>query len=312
MATDIDLYNGGEIAPYDPGPPLQELQPLAPSADNWARTELEEYWPAPPSGPFLFGEQTNLTPQQIQAGLEQMAGAFKMDMSALNYPPHLIDTAIKFMKNYATKAPIRVTKRHNFELFGNDDWMGQAFANHLAMRSVPGTPRQKQHFLIACLQWLSRLSKPGQQQVAVSQAPRMAPNSTESLLSQLSEAELEQVTKINEAAKAQTYHYLEKLWGDSFTINLKMVDDYIKSLPLHEHVALDVITTGWVFALNTKEVILGLYQQAIGVHSLPSGGAVQSEIEECQHIMKVDRKRWNSDERLQARYRTLLELQSRR
>ena len=48
--------------------------------------------------------------------------------------------------------------------------------------------------------------------------------------------------------------------------------------------------------------------QAIGAGTLPSGGAIATEIEQHEFVMKHDRKRWNSDERLQARYRELLRM----
>jgi hypothetical protein len=138
--------------------------------------------------------------------------------------------------------------------------------------------------------------------------PRTAPISSADPTANLTDAEFERVVKINEQAKAKTYGYLESLWGQSFKSNLRMVDAYYAALPVREQVALDQFTTGWVKALNTKEVILGLYKQAIDSNSLPTGGAVSTEIAEHEHVMKTDRKRWMSDERLQARYRELLRI----
>jgi hypothetical protein len=68
------------------------------------------------------------------------------------------------------------------------------------------------------------------------------------------------------------------------------------------------MTTGWVSALNTKEVILGLYQQAIGHNSIPSGGALASEIADCERVMRTHRGQWLANDRLQARYRELITL----
>ncbi|MFJ3367614.1 hypothetical protein [Pseudomonas sp. NPDC086251] len=310
MSNDLTQQSGSELAPVS-----NPLQPLAPAPDTWGNNtqltnrEINDYTQYSGGGQVVFGQKLppGVTIAQVQTAFGQMAGVFQSDFATLGHKHSQIQAAVSWLMDAVANPPAQQRQHHRYNLFEHaNDPTFQAFANFAHDHGFSAK------FVQDACWWVTEAAKRLGQQVAVSQAPRMAPNSTESLLSELSEAELEQVTKINEAAKAQTYHYLEKLWGDSFTINLKMVDDYIKSLPLHEHVALDVITTGWVFALNTKEVILGLYQQAIGVHSLPSGGAVQSEIEECQHIMKVDRKRWNSDERLQARYRTLLELQSRR
>ncbi|MNJ63104.1 hypothetical protein D3C77_589780 [compost metagenome] len=102
--------------------------------------------------------------------------------------------------------------------------------------------------------------------------------------------------------------YLQGIWGSSFNANLRMVDNYYQSLPLREQQALDVLTDGYISALNTKEVVLGLYKQAVGSSSLPTGGALSTELAEHERIMKFDRKRWNKDERLQARYRELIRI----
>jgi hypothetical protein len=64
--------------------------------------------------------------------------------------------------------------------------------------------------------------------------------------------------------------------------------------------------------MNDPTVIMGLYEQAIGVNSIPkSGPALQDEINAMQAVMRTHRKQWLSDERMQSRYRYLLDLQTK-
>ncbi len=309
--NDLVPLDGGDIQPFSPSPPLQELQPLAPSPDTWGNNltnpERDQYQYQP--SVTLFGADLPLgtTKHQIDAILGDLARVFQSDFQTLGYPQKLISAATYFIRENATKKPHPVTQKHNFDLHGQDDWLGTAFANHLV--GCPGTNREKQQFLTACIQWLAKANaKLNTQQVAVSQQPRTASNSTQAVLDSLSDAQYAQVVKANEAAKAATMGYLENLWGQSLQANLKMVDDYFKSLPLHEQRALDVMTTGYVAALSTKEVILGLYKQAIG-GSLPTGAALTAEIEEHHRAMAgPNRKDWMNNERMGARYRELIRL----
>ena len=308
--NEIDTLSSGEISPYSPGAPV--LSPINSAPDTWGNNDLLREDHRHQSGLKLFGASlpAGTTQQQVEVMMGQLGGVFMADFSSLGYPQAYINAAVQFMTANATKAPYHVRQLHNFNLHGQDDYLGHAFGN--MVQGLSGSPRAKQQFVTACLQWLARASKQLSQNPAEGSvtSPRTATNSSDPT-DALSDAQYAAVVKANDTAKAQTYGYLQNLWGDSFQSNLRMVDAYFTSLPIHEQRTLDVYTTGWIRALNTKEIILGLYQQAIGIHSMPtSGGAVATEIAQCEHVMKVDRKRWLADERLQARYRELLRIRS--
>lgn len=312
MANDLDLYDGGDIQPYDPGMPV--LAPLSPTPDTWGNTQLtpREIDQSQRSGGLqLFGEPMppGTTPQQVQATLGEVAGVYLSDFSKLGHPNKLIQSAIQFFMDNATKPPRQVRRNHSFNLHDQaGDWLAESFGNFL--HSLSGTQASKQKFLSDSLWWLGELHKK-----IGSSGPDPSPGmalSSANPLDQLSDAQYAQVVKANDAARAATMGYLQNLWGDSFDANLRMVNNYYASLPLKEQQALDQITTGYISSLNTREIILGLYKQAIGSNSLPSGGAVATEIAEHERVMKYDRKRWISDERLQARYRELITLRDGR
>jgi hypothetical protein len=67
-------------------------------------------------------------------------------------------------------------------------------------------------------------------------------------------------------------------------------------------------------ALNSPAVVVWLAEQgAPAAASRPRrapAGDVESQIAEIEHVIRTDRRRYNRDENLQARYRTLLSRRS--
>ncbi|MFW0758934.1 hypothetical protein ACN1C3_30190 [Pseudomonas sp. H11T01] len=303
--SDIDLYSGGggELQPYSPS------QPLSPSPDNFTGVDVLSPREVHSGGDLqLFGTPLppNTSAQQIQATLGEISGIYLSDFSKLGFPNQLIQSAIQFFMDNAASAPQQVRRQHSFSLPSTEagDWLAESFANHLQGQN--GSQQQRQSFLDATFAWLNKLSAHLNAQVGSKPTAMDGPTTSGNPLDSLTDAQYTAVIKANNAAQAQTMGYLKDLWGQSFDINLRMVNNYYASLPVNEQQALDVFSTGWIKALNTKEIILGLYKQAIGSNSLPSGGGVQAEIEEHERVMRTDRKRWNSDERMQSRYRELL------
>jgi hypothetical protein len=304
--NDIDLYsNDGGLAPYTPS------QPLAPAPDWGQTTDVDltrDYTRHTGGGQSVFGQTlpAGVSIADMQNAFGQLATVFQSDFTALKHKPSHIQAAVSWMINALTNPPQQQRQHHSYNLYEHkSDPIFQAFANYAHDHGFSNK------FVQDACWWITETTKKlnTQQVQASGPAPRTAPNSDPT--DALSDAQYAAVVKANDAAKAQTYGYLQNLWGDSFQSNLRMVDAYFTSLPIHEQRTLDVYTTGWIRALNTKEIILGLYQQAIGIHSMPtSGGAVATEIAQCEHVMKVDRKRWLADERLQARYRELLRIRS--
>lgn len=290
MANNIDLYeSGGELAPYSPN------QPLAPVNNDWGRTDVD-YLDTRAEQAF------NQQDPQLHEVYREIGITIAGDLQRLNHPIAWINAAQNWYAANIGKDPRQERKQHRFNLHDQaGDALAESFGN---MCHRVGA---SQEFVSNCL-WL--LGEAAKRLTGASRAPAQgrAPSYSSDPTDSLSDAEYEQVLRINESAKAATMGYLKDLWGSSFHANLKMVDNYFNSLPERDKQHLSQYSTGWVVATNTPEIILGLFNQAIGAGTLPSGGAIASEIAEHEYVMKHDRKRWNADERLQARYRELLRM----
>jgi hypothetical protein len=313
--NDLVPLDGGDIQPFSPSPPLQELQPLAPSPDTWGNNltnpERDQYQYQPSVTLFGADLPPGTTKHQVDAILGDLARVFQSDFQTLGYPQKLISAATYFIRENATKKPHPVTQKHNFDLHGQDDWLGTAFANHLV--GCPGTNREKQQFLTACIQWLAKANaKLNPQQVAVSQMPRTASNSTEAILNSLSDADYNAVVKINEQALARTMQVLQQRWGEyTYQQNIQIAQDYLNSLPAIEQRHFDQFSTGWIHMRNTVELILAMFDSATGGHNIPQDGAgIAREIAQIEALMRTPatRRAYLNDPQLQARYRTLLDL----
>lgn len=323
MSNDIDLYTPGEIQPYAPGQPV--LAPLSPAPETWGRDdvltprEITNYQGQ--SGPTLFGAALppGTTPQQINAILGELGGVYMADFAKLGYPSHLVQAAIVFITANATKAPTKVRRNHSFKLPSTEtgDWLAESFANHL--QTLSGTLQERQRFLDASLQWLALANKKlGATQTQVGrQAHGSAPRSTEAMLAQLSDADYNKVIKINEQALANAMQTLQQRWGEfTYLQNIAIAQRYLDSLPAKDQAYFDQFTNvngvDWVHLRNTADFIISMFDAATGAHNIPKDGAgIAAEIAECERCMRENRKQWLADSALQARYRTLLDLQKR-
>lgn len=305
--NELDTLSAGELQPYNPG------EVLAPhNHQDWTNTTdvdlLREDHRHQSSGVQLFGAPlpAGTAVQQVEAMLGQLGGAFMADFSSLGYPQSYINAAVQFMTANAMKAPYQVRQQHNFNLHGQDDYLGHAFGN--MVQGLTGSPRAKQQFVTACLQWLSKASKQLSQTLDVShETTRMSPNSTEAMLNSLNDSDYNKVIKINEQALAKTLDILATKWGHVFKQNIEIANNYLHGLPEADQKHFDQFTTGWVHMRNTSEFITAMFDAATGAHSIGNNGAsIAKEIAECERCMRTNRKAWLSDNALQARYRTLL------
>lgn len=217
--NELDLYDAGDIQPYDPGQSV--LAPLSPSPDTWGRADVDVLTPreianyqGQHSGPMLFGAALppGTTSQQVNAILGELGGVYMADMARVGYPSHLVQAAIAFITANATKTPTKVRRHHSFNLPIDQagDWLAESFGNHL--QTLSGTIQQRQQFLDASLQWLALANKKlgaTQAQPVGRQAQGSAPRSTEALLNSLSDKDYEAVIKINEQALASTLQILQ-------------------------------------------------------------------------------------------------------
>lgn len=309
MPSDIDLYQPGGLQPYS-----SPSQPLAPTHDDWGiepdySTERQQHQSS--TSPQLFGmDLPGATAEEAKQVLTEIAAVISSDLMRLGDSPHLIATAVDWLKQNAGKAPRQERITHRFNLYqyqsdvGTNNW---ASAMHAAGAD--------QTFIDHVLWLLDRLAeKLNGQQIAISRdQPGTAPtSSTADWENSLSDAEYNALIEYNDAQKAHTEDILRRKWGDhSYLANIHMVDAYVAGLSAAEKAALDTYTNSGLHALNDPYIIEQLYLQSIGGGSIPSGAALQDEIEACERCMKYERKRWNADMRLQARYRHLLDLRDR-
>lgn len=304
MPNEIDTLS--ELQPYNPGQPLQELQPIQP--DSWGtltNREIDEYQ-RPPTTQTLFGEPTQATPGQIDAMLGQLGGAFMHDFSSLGYPAYLVNAAISFVTANATKAPYQVQKNHNFNVHGEDDYLTHAFCN--MVHKLSGSPRAKQQFVTACLQWLAKASKQLNSQ-QVTQAQGGAPHTSDPT-ENLTEAQYRELERHNNAVMAQTMATLQQRWGSCFKINIELAQAQLSKQTPAELAHLDRFTGSWPWThmFNTVELLTAMYEMAIGANSIgASGASIAQEISQFEAMLKIpsERQKYMRDPAMQARLREL-------
>jgi hypothetical protein len=296
--SDLDIYsNGGQVVPFAPD------QPLAPTADEWG-LEDSDFITERPSSP-----SSGDLPAHVERNLGELTAAFYADFTQLNHPQSHIQQSVQFFRSMLKNPPTSMPAKHHnypsmFQL--SADPMFMAFCNFAW--TIGATPQ----FIQSVCWWLQEIEKRADQVARGNdgpavQSPRMAPSSDP--LDSLSDADYEAVVRANDNARAATMDRLRQLWGDSFQANLAMVDRYFGSLPANEQKHLSQMTAGWISGTNTFEVVHGLYQQAIGQGSIPKTGAgIAQEIAAMERVMKYERKKWNSDNQLQSRYRELIRM----
>jgi hypothetical protein len=316
--ADIEVYNdGGEIAPYNPGMPV--LAPLSPAPDTWGNNDLlrDDQHHHQPSGPTLFGATLPVgsTPQHVQVVLAEIGGLYLSDFTKLNYPSALIQSAIAFFMENATKPARQVTPRHSFKLPNElaNDWLATLFANHL--QTLGGTQQQKQQFLNASLAWIDRLNaRLGSQQLGENQGkPAQGRAPTSDPTENLTDQQFAVLVKHNENVKAQTMGRLEQRWGQCFRQNLALAQAHLNKMTPVEIAHFERYTGSWPWThfLNSYEGLVGLFEMSIGMNSMPTNGpAIAQEILQIEALMRepATRRAYLKDDVLQARYRQLLSL----
>ena len=287
MSDELDLYsNGGQVVPWDPAG-----QPLAPTADDWGSDVdyLSEHSLTAPSGALQ---------PEVEQIFNQLASVFLNDAAAMGIDFGKAQKAMGwFRSNLANPPQGRQPRTHGFNLHEhNSDELFHAFA----MQAKKWNWSQQQ---ISNLCWwvseCERILTNGTPAPAQESAPSTDP------LANLSDEQFAYVEKLNLQEAARTQDYLKRKWGQSYLANMNTLRSYFASLPIGEQEFLNQYDRNWVNGLNSIPVLEGLFANAVGAGSLPSGGGVQSEISSIENLMRTHPKAYRSDLRLQARLRVL-------
>ncbi|KXK67584.1 hypothetical protein BC89_30665 [Pseudomonas monteilii] len=233
------------------------------------------------------------------------------DLMRLGHPQSSINAAITWFQNSARKTPVREPKRHSYNLHDQaGDLIAESWANAMACAGVT------QEFISNCLWLLGELNK---RLGGKAPAQGRASNSTEAMLSQLSDKDYAAVVKINEQAQANTMQVLQRKWGEyTYLQNIAIAQRYLDSLPAIEQAHFDQFTSvngvDWIDLRNTAEFVTAMFDAATGAHNIPtSGGAVQAEINQIESLMRtpVTRRAYMNDPQLQGRLRTLYDIRDK-
>lgn len=304
MSNDLDLYGAGDLAPYSPS------QPLAPaSAPDWnAPTDLLPVSHHSPNHgqPLIFGQYPlppGITLEQVTAAYQQLGSGFVGDMMRLHHNLTHSQLAVKWFMDSMTRTPAREPQRHRYNLYEHvNDPVFQSFANYASDCGF------SQKLITDACWWVSECGRKLNQNSS-SQTPRTEPLQSKDPTDSLTDAQFEQVVRINQQAAMNTEITLRRKWGDSsYLQNIQVAQRYLDSLPPKEREHFEQFTSGWIRALNTAEVIEGLFNMAIGAANIPtSGGSVQAEISQIEGLMRdpVSRRAYLKDAELQARLRFL-------
>jgi hypothetical protein len=317
MANELDTLSAGEIQPYNEGMPV--LAPLSPAPDTWGTNREIDDYQRQPQGPTLFGAAlpAGTSRQQVDVVLGQLSGAFMNDMSTLGYPAHMVQASIQVLTANATKAPYQVTPKHNFNLHGQDDWLGHLFGN--AIYELSGSPRAKQSFVTAAITWLAKATKQLNSGSASTSAHGSAPSnagSSEAMLAKLSEDDYDKVVAVNQWAQTNSLNTLANKHGEHMARSMvELAQKQLESLSPNERAHFDQFTTvngvNWIHLMNCVETIEFLYNSHIGAASIgTSSGDINKEIAQFENMLAdpVGRRKYFKDSQLQARYRTLLDM----
>lgn len=294
---------GNEVDLYSPG----GLQPLAPSPTDLQRSD----WGVEPDysrdiqqggAVTFFGEPVQCTPQRLEQVVSELSGAYQYAMAG-QFPLRHIQAAQAWLLASFDQPPRGARTTFNLPREYAQDPVAQSFAAHMQAAGASVT------MVMRSILWLEEVTAQLNSQ-QVTPVPRTA-TPTSDPTDSLSDADYAKVIAANERAQAATMDFLRDHWGRHFQINLQLVQEHYAKLPPAHQKHLDQYTTGWIKGTNRHETILALFSEAMG--SVPSNpAAVNAEIAELEKIMREERRRWNSDESLGARYRQLLDLRGGR
>lgn len=295
MASEIDVFQNGELAPYSPGG-VDLYTPQAEDAFNRDIDYLSDHSVQPLADPA------------VEQNFRNIANAFTNDMTGLGFVQRDVDKCIAWFKNSLSNPPQRMpAKKHSYETWQfSHDVAFQHFCNYAATQRFP------QSLIQSVAYWIQQLDDyiHGVGRFANNSASRApAHGSATSIEDQLSDAEYARVQAINDQAASRADAILRDTWGSSYAGNMRVLQQHWNKLSTAEQEVLGSYTAGFVKGTNQPEILLRLFADAIGAGSIPRDSvSIAREIASCENIMRYERSKWLKDDALQARYRTLLNM----
>lgn len=309
MGNELDVYSPGGLAPIiETDQPLIESDWGNPYPDQISPSELDGYQPVGSSfSQTWLGQPIDATPRQVQEFIAYASGLYLADMGKLGHPIKHINAALEFFQENITKPPpANVVRQHSYDLHDQaGDGLAEAFGNR--MHRVGAS----QALISNSLYWLGQLAtrlNTGTAMPANEQGSSPSSESAQAYEESLTDAQYAQLEKINERAKQQTEIALKNRFGVTYAETMRVVNDYLKSLPLIEQQHFDKYVqgpNGPVHALNDLTVLTRLYEMAIGAGSIENGAGLNTEIQQIELLMRENPKAYFSDSRLQLRLREL-------
>lgn len=290
--------DGGDLAPYQPNMPLSSA-PVPDSTWMVPQPDFLSEHPQYQSAPRLFGQALppGATQAHAEQALNQIATVFEKDMAQLGFDSWMVNAATNWFKSNALLPPAPEIRRHHYRLDGfripdQDKPAVESFLNCMADVNAP------LRFVQAALWWVDQL---GKQQTPQPQTQSPSQND-------ITDAEWKIIERRCESDKAACDAALRNYFGNQYRISMRLISEYLDTLPVQDRERLEMtVCKGGLLSGNSFEVVVGIYQAAIGANSLPSGGsAIADEIAQIERLMRTNRKAYLADERLQARYRELL------
>ena len=126
---------------------------------------------------------------------------------------------------------------------------------------------------------------------------------------EFSDAELDAIDARAEGDRAAGLDGLRTLWGHEFASRLRLVQRYVRTLPAAARERLEnAVLPGGRMAANDPNVIVKLYNEAVGLASPLGAGSLAKEIAAIEEVMRTDPRRYRKDELMQAKLRELYHL----
>lgn len=299
--NDLELYNGGGLAPYSPG----TLAPAPDFGTGEAPTGLDTFSQQfTGGGQKVFGQTLppGVTIEKMTEAFTQLGSVFVSDFLKLGHDISRSQKAAQWLINAVANPPKQQTPRHSYNLYEHtNDPTFQAFANYAHDNKFPAK------FVQDACWWVTEAAKRLNEQQQQAPAKGSVPSSGRP--DDLDNATYNALYAHNEKMRPRTEGILRDQWGNAYEANRRMVDNYLKSLSAEEKQHFDRFLNNGLHALNDPTVILGLWGQAVGINNIPQGGAaLADEINMMHDAMKNHRKAWLADERMQSRYRELIRI----